>query len=75
MQRDELARRAKWGQTSMLSNKRGCPKRTKVGLDRVSVVPLDWSTDDTRAIKKNSYKGLGVSCMKDEYELAQDSMY
>ena len=48
---------------------------TKVGLDRVSVVPLDWSTDDTRAIKKNSYKGLGVSCMKDEYELAQDSRY
>ena len=59
----------------MLSNKRRCPKRTNVGLDRMSIVPLDWSTDDTRAIKKNSYKGLGVSCMKDEYELAQDSRY
>ena len=34
-------KRAKWGQTSMFSNKRWCPKRTNVGLYRVSVVPLD----------------------------------
>ena len=36
------------GQTNMLSNKKGCPRRTNVGLDQVSVVPLDWSTDDTQ---------------------------
>ena len=35
------------GQTSMLSNKKGCPRKTNVGLDLVSVVPLYWSTDDT----------------------------
>ena len=35
------------GQTNMLSNKRGCPRRTNVGLDRVSIVPLDWSMDGT----------------------------
>ena len=61
------------GQSNMLSNKMGCPRRTNVDLDRVSVVPLDWSMDDTRAIKKNSYKGLGVSCIKDWCELARDS--
>ena len=33
-------------QTSMLSNKKGCPRRTNVGLDWVSVVPLDWSMDE-----------------------------
>ena len=31
----------------MLSNKRGCPMRTNVGLDRVSIIPLDWSMDNT----------------------------
>ena len=36
------------GQTGMLSNQRGCPRRTNVGLDRVSIVPLDWSMDDTQ---------------------------
>ena len=35
-------------QTSMLSNKKGCPRRTNVGLDRVSIVPLDWNMDDTQ---------------------------
>ena len=34
------------GQTSMLSNKRGCPRRTNVGLDQVSIIPLDWSMND-----------------------------
>ena len=34
-------------QTNMLSNKRGCPRRKNVGLDRVSIVPLDWSMNDT----------------------------
>ena len=42
------------GQTSMLSNKIGFPRRTNVGLDRVSIVPLDWSMDDTCAVKQNS---------------------
>ena len=36
------------GQTGMLSNQRGCPRRTNVGLDWVSIVPLDWSMDDTQ---------------------------
>ena len=35
------------GQTSMLSSKLWCPRRTNVGLDRVFIVPLDWSMDDT----------------------------
>ena len=35
------------GQTSMLSSKRGCPRRKNVDLDRVSIVPLDWSIDNT----------------------------
>ena len=39
MQRDTSAKRAKWEQTNMLSNKRGCPRRTNVGLDGVSIVP------------------------------------
>ena len=26
----------------------GCPRRTNVGLDRVLIVPLDWSMDDTQ---------------------------
>ena len=30
----------------MLSNKRGCPRWINVGLDRVSIIPLDWSMDD-----------------------------
>ena len=41
------------GQINSLSNKWGFPKRTNVGLDRVSIVPLDWSMDDTHAIKKS----------------------
>ena len=32
----------------MLSNKMGCPRRTNIGLDQVSVVPLDWSMDKTQ---------------------------
>ena len=32
----------------MLSNKRGCPRRTNIGLVQVSIDPLDWSIDDTR---------------------------
>ena len=33
MQKDILAKRAKWGHTNMLSEKRGCPRRINVGLD------------------------------------------
>ena len=39
------------GWPSMLSNKRGCPRRTTVDLDLLSVVPLYWNMDDTCAIK------------------------
>ena len=35
------------GANNMLSNKRVCPRRTNVGLDQVSIVPLDWSMNDT----------------------------
>ena len=35
-------------QTSMLLNKRWCPRRINIGLDWVSVVPLDWNIDDTQ---------------------------
>ena len=45
------------GQTSMLSNKRGCPRRTNVGLDRVSIVPLDWSMDDINKHGKQHHTG------------------
>ena len=56
--KNTLTKIAKWGQTkhakhmkwqtSMLSNKRGCPRRKNVGLDWMSIVPLDWSMDDTQ---------------------------
>ena len=72
MQRDEPSQRAKRGQTSMLSNKRGCLRRTNVGLDLVSIVPWDWSMDDTCAIKQSSWNGLRVSCIKDRSEPARD---
>ena len=36
MLRDKLVKDDKRGQTSMLSNKRGYPRRTNVGLDQVS---------------------------------------
>ena len=36
-------------QTNILSNKRGCPRRTNVGLDRVSIATLDWSMGDTQS--------------------------
>ena len=36
------------------ANKKGFPRRTNVDLDLVSVVPLDWSMDDTYAIKQSS---------------------
>ena len=35
-------------QTNKLSNKKGCPWRTNVGLDQMSRVPLDWRMDDTQ---------------------------
>ena len=47
MLKDKLANDAKWGQTSILSNKRGCHRRTNIDLDLVSIVPLDWSMDET----------------------------
>ena len=34
------------GKTSMSLDKKGCPRRTNVGLDQVSIVPVDWSMDD-----------------------------
>ena len=36
----------------MLSNKKGCPRKTNVGLDQVSLVPLDWSMEDTQTHAK-----------------------
>ena len=36
------------------TNKRGCPRRTNVGLDLVSIVPLDLNRDDMCAIKQSS---------------------
>ena len=39
------------GQINMLSNKRGCNRRMNIDLDRVSIVPVDWSIDDTCTIK------------------------
>jgi len=73
MQRDTLAKRVKRGQTNMLSNKRGCPRRKNANLYRASIVPLDWSMEDTLTIKKNSSKGLRVLCIKDGCEPARDS--
>ena len=35
-------------QRNVLSNKRGCPRRTNVGLDQMSIVPLDWIMDNTQ---------------------------
>ena len=34
-------------QRNMLSNKMGCPWGTNVGLDQVTIVPLNWSMDNT----------------------------
>ena len=48
MLKDKLSKGAKWGQTNMLSNKIGHSRRTNVGLDWVSIVPRDWSMDDTQ---------------------------
>ena len=44
-------------QISMLSNKMGCNRRTNVDLDRVFIVPIDWSTDDACTIKQSLSKG------------------
>lgn len=49
----------------MLSNKQ--TKREGFlnrGLDLVSVDPLDWSVDDTCAIKPSSKNGLRILCIK-----------
>ena len=35
-------------QTNMLSNKRGCPRKTNIGLDLISIVPMDWTMDNTQ---------------------------
>ena len=45
---DKLAKDAKRGQASILSNKRRCLRRITIGLDRVSIIPLDWSIDETK---------------------------
>ena len=39
-------------QTNMLSNKRGCFTRINVGLDRMSIITLDWSMDDTQTLAR-----------------------
>jgi len=52
------------GANKHVIKKRGCPRRTNVGLDLISKVPLYWSTDDTCAIKQSFLKGLKISCMK-----------
>ena len=36
------------GKHMCYQTKGGCLRRTNVGLDRVSIVPLDWSMDDTQ---------------------------
>lgn len=36
------------------ANKKRFLRRTNVDVDLVSIVPLDWSTNDTCAIKQNS---------------------
>ena len=36
----------------MLSNKRGCFTRINVGLDRMSIITLDWSMDDTQTLAR-----------------------
>ena len=46
MLKDKLSKEAKQGQKNVLSNKRGCPRKTNVGLDRVSIVLWDWSMDN-----------------------------
>ena len=48
MLNDKLAKDAKRGQASILSNKRRCLRRITIGLDRVSIIPLDWSIDETK---------------------------
>ena len=36
------------GKQTCYQTKGGCPRRTNVGLGQVSIVPLDWSMDDTQ---------------------------
>ena len=57
MLKDKLSKKAKRGQTNILSNKRGCPRRTNVGLDQVSIVPICWSMDDTRVPSSKVLEG------------------
>ena len=52
MLKDKPAKDAKRGQRNMLSNKRGCLRKTNVGLYRVFVVPLNWSMDNTQQVRK-----------------------
>ena len=47
-----------------------CPQGTNVGLDVVSIDPLDWIMDDPRANKHGSRKGTRDPMCKDRYELA-----
>ena len=68
MLKDKLAKDAKrgqtkyskhkTGQTSMLSNKRGSPRRTNIGFDRVSIVPLGWSMDNMHEHVGKHAKGM-----------------
>ena len=42
----------------MLSNKRGSPRRTNIGFDRVSIVPLGWSMDNMHEHVGKHAKGM-----------------
>ena len=48
------------------ASKRGCPRRTNVGLDLVFVSPLDWSTDDMRPSSKVPKRDSGSHVQRQE---------
>ena len=54
------------------SKEKECPLGTNVGLDIVSIDPLDWIMDDIHAIKHGSKKGTRDPVYKDKHEPAWD---
>ena len=54
------------------SKEKECPQGTNVGLDIVSIDPLDWIMDDIHAIKHGSKKGTRDPVYKDKHEPAWD---
>ena len=54
------------------SKEKECPLGTNVGLDIVSIDPLDWIMDDLRANKHGSKKGTRDPVYKDKHEPAWD---